>query len=300
MNKQEIMKRIVLISITLIIFYVIFTKIDFHLLVDALLGASLFYLSVALVLWIIIVNIRVKRWQIILRAIGYSIPYKECFMGVMGAMALAPLAPSKSNDFIKAYYLKDKVPITKSIGGVLAERVFDLFTLFSFSVIGMIFFKQYQSIYIVLFILFIIVVLFFVVRKQDYRILPIKDSWYDALENIIYSISVIIDNKNAFMNAMMQTLCIWFLSIVQIVLFFYALGVKVPLLFSIGVIPIAILIGLLPITLGGMGTRDAAIIFFFSEYAAASTLLGVGILFTIFRYLIPSLIGIPFMRKMMK
>ena len=83
-------------------------------------------------------------------------------------------------------------------------------------------------------------------------------------------------------------------------MFFYALGINIPLLFTIANIPIAIFIGLVPVTLGGMGTRDAAIIFLFSEYATPSELLGIGILFSIFRYWLLSLIGIPFMKKLIK
>ncbi len=96
------------------------------------------------------------------------------------------------------------------------------------------------------------------------------------------------------------SLLIWFISIVQTMTFFYAVGTNVPLLFTVANIPIAIFIGLIPITLGGMGTRDAAIIFLFSEFATPEKLLGVGILFSIFRYWLLSLIGIPFMRKMVK
>ncbi len=83
-------------------------------------------------------------------------------------------------------------------------------------------------------------------------------------------------------------------------MFFYALGSSVPLVVAMANIPIAIFIGLVPVTLGGMGTRDAAIIFLFSVFATPSQLLGVGILFSLFRYWLPSLIGIPFMRKITK
>ena len=59
--------------------------------------------------------------------------------------------------------------------------------------------------------------------------------------------------------------------------------------------PLAILLGQLPITLGGMGTRDLAFISLFTEYAKEVDLLSVGILFSAFRYWLPSIMGIPFM-----
>ena len=62
-------------------------------------------------------------------------------------------------------------------------------------------------------------------------------------------------------------------------------------------IPIAIFIGMIPVTLGGMGTRDAAIIYLFSEFGTPSELLGVGILFSLIRYWFLSVIGVAFMKK---
>jgi uncharacterized membrane protein YbhN (UPF0104 family) len=82
-------------------------------------------------------------------------------------------------------------------------------------------------------------------------------------------------------------------------IFFYTLGIKISLLPIIANIPLAIIIGQIPITLGGAGTRDAAIILLFSDYARPEQLLGVGILFSFFRAWLLSLIGIVFMRRAM-
>jgi hypothetical protein len=46
-----------------------------------------------------------------------------------------------------------------------------------------------------------------------------------------------------------------------------------------------------------MGTRDSAIIVLFHPYAAADVSLGVGILYSLFGYWLPSLIGLPFLQR---
>ena len=295
------LKFIFVISLTILIFYFIFTKIDFFSVIEVLSHANIFYLFIALLLLVIGVLIIAKRWQTILETMGYNLQYKECFNVVMAALPLTSITPSKFGDIIKAYYLKDKIPASKTVGSVITERMFDVLTLVLFSLIGMTFCEKYKLAGIAFAILVGIIAIFLLVRAGFNFRLPIKSSWNEKIQNLILSTKLLTkDNKKAFFFVLSYSILIWFISIVQTVIFFYALGINVPLLFTMANIPIAIFIGMIPVTLGGMGTRDAAIIFLFSEYATPTQLLGVGILFSIFRYWLPSLMGIPFMRKVMK
>ena len=298
--KKSVPRTVSVLAITIAIFYLIFTKIDFFSVVKVLSHANLFYLFIALLLLVIGVLIIAKRWQTLLDTMGYNFQYNECFNLIMAAFPLISITPSKSGDVIKAYYLKDKIPASKTVGSVITERMFDVLTLVLFSLIGMTFCKKYELVFIALIILICIIVLFLLVRAGFDFHLPIKSSWNEKIQNLILSTKLLTKDKKAFLFILSYSILIWFISIIQTVMFFYALGINVPLLFTMANIPIAIFIGLVPVTLGGMGTRDAAIIFLFSEYATSSELLGVGILFSVFRYWLISLVGIPFMRKMMK
>jgi len=299
-QSKSILKAILVSVITFGIFYLIFTKIDFYSVMEVLSHANIFYLFISLLLLFVIILIIAKRWQIILVTLGYNFQYKECFSLIMGAFPLTSITPSKSGDVIKAYYLKDIIPASKTVGSVITERMFDVLTLVLFSLIGMTFCKKYELAGVAFIILVCILAIFLLARAGfDFR-LPIKSSWNEKIQNTILSTKLLTKDKKAFSIIFSYSLLIWFISIVQTVMFFYALGINVPLLFTIANIPIVIFIGLVPVTLGGMGTRDAAIIFLFSGYATSSQLLGVGILFSVFRYWLLSLIGIPFMRKIMK
>ena len=300
MEKQTIrILKIILVSIvTLIIFCLIFTKIDIHVVIKILSHADPLYLLLAVLISFTAILISIRRWHTVLKVMGYSIPFSTCFNVLMAALSLASITPSRSGDIIRAYYLKDKIPISKTIGSVLTERVFDIFTLVLFSLIGMVFCQKYEMAVIALIIILCIVVIFFIAHTDFH--LPIRESWSVKLQNISLSMNTLTRDKKTFSIIMFYTLLIWFLAIIQTLIFFYALGISIPVIFAMANIPIAIFIGFVPVTLGGMGTRDAAIIFLFSAYATPSELLGVGILFSVFRYWLPSLLGIPFMRKMMK
>jgi len=247
---------------------------------------------------IISIPIAAKRWQILLRTIGYKSPFKECFSLILAAVPLTSITPSKSGDIIKAYYLKDKITASKTVGSILTERIFDVIMLISFSLIGMAFYQRFMFATITFGILFILIGLIFMLHTHIH--LPIKESWNRKVQNIALSMKTLSKNKKALLSIIFYSFLLWFLAIVQTLVFFYALGIKVPLLFSMANIPIAIFIGMIPVTLGGMGTRDTAIILLFSAYATPYQLLGVGILFSLFRYWLLSLIGIPFMRMMLK
>jgi len=297
MNKKSILRTILLSSITIAIFYFIFTKIDFHSVVEVLSHANSFYLFIALLLMTTYIPIIAKRWQTILETMDYKLQYIKCFYVMMGAQPFASITPSKSGDIVKAYYLKDEIPVSKTIGSIVTERMFDFFTLVLFSLIGMLFSKRYELVGVT-FVIFVFLIAFFLLTCSGFKFrLPIKSSWNEKIQNLTLSMKLLTKDKKVFLTVMLYSFLIWFLSIVQTLTFFYALGISVPIVFAIANIPIAIFIGFIPVTAGGMGTRDATIIFLFLGYAEPSTLLGVGILFSVFRYLLPSLLGIPFMRK---
>ena len=57
---------------------------------------------------------------------------------------------------------------------------------------------------------------------------------------------------------------------------------------------LSIFVGLLPFTFAGIGTRDVALIFFYQPFLAAPVAAALG-LFCTLRYLLPALIGLPFL-----
>jgi uncharacterized membrane protein YbhN (UPF0104 family) len=59
-------------------------------------------------------------------------------------------------------------------------------------------------------------------------------------------------------------------------------------------VPMAILVGLLPVTFAGIGTRDAAFVHFLGAAAGKGPALALGVLGTL-RYAVPALAGLPFL-----
>lgn len=288
----------ILITLLILILIFIFAKIDIWSVIRALETSTTMYLFCSIIPQAVSILILVKRWQTILYAMRYQVSFSRCFKIVMAALPLTSITPSKSGDVIRAYYLRDEIPLTKTAGSVLTERIFDVLTLILFSLAGMALYHRYEFAGAVLVMLVLTALLLFLLCS-DLQ-LPVREPWNSKAQNFALSMKLLIRNKKALISVTLYSLLIWLLSIIQTLLFFYALGIEIPMAFVMGNIPIAIFIGMIPVTLGGMGTRDAAIIVLFSEYASPSELLAVGILFSAFRYWLLSLIGIPFMRMMTK
>ena len=186
--------------------------------------------------------------------------------------------------------------MSKTIGTVYTERVFELFSLIFLSFVGSLYYRNMEFL-IILTPALLIVTLLFITPNANLRIPLINDSWNSKLQNIMLSMKSLTRCKKEFFVVTLLSLISWMCAVFQTMLFFYALGIDISFIFTIANIPIAIFIGMIPVTLGGMGTRDAAIIYLFSEFGTPSELLGVGILFSLIRYWFLSVIGVAFMKK---
>jgi len=92
------------------------------------------------------------------------------------------------------------------------------------------------------------------------------------------------------------SLLLWCLHLAQIDLLLKSAGVFVSPGEVLARIPMALYAGLVPVAAMGIGTRDAALVWLFSDVAAASTMAAVGLL-TALRYLVPGAVGIPLLGR---
>jgi len=287
-------KLFFIISITGAIFFLIFQKIHFNEVISILISAKKIFLLLSIVPLGVSLFFNAIRWQSVLNAMEYEISLKECFVIFMAAIPFSSITPSKSGDIIRAYYLKNKIPLANTVGSVITERIFDLVVLIFFSLIGIYFYGAHEFALIIILFMFLLVVLITFTYKVSK--LPIPETWSLKIESFFISIKDLIKNRRILISVILSSFFIWILAILQTMLLFSALSITVPLFFLIGTLPIAILIGMIPVTLGGMGTRDAAIIILFSAYATSGELLAVALLYSLFRYWLLAIAGLPFMR----
>jgi uncharacterized protein (TIRG00374 family) len=294
--------RIFCLFITLFIFYIIFKKLEFQEVMSVLFNASPSYLFLSFLLMVVQLPIPARRWQRILKSLGHEIPFVTCFRLFMASIPVSSITPLKSGDALRAVYLRDYVPMSENLGTLLTERLMDLLLLSLLAFAGLLLYRPYLAYIAGLLVLGIICIMVVLssrnVKDRLKGIIPLSlrnQSVTDRIGNLTLASGELVKNKRLFLSTIWYTLLFWTLSFIQTKILFYAVGVSVPFWTVVTYIPVAILIGLLPVTISGMGTRDVAIMLLFSAYGEAPRLLGAGILFLVYRYWLISLLGSPFL-----
>ena len=237
------------------------------------------------------------RWQLVLAALGVKIPVKQCLLIVVGVWPLSAISPSKSGDLLRAVSLRDRVPPVVTAGSVLAERVLDVFVLALFAAGGGLYFHNNLIVLAGAGVLTLVAAAF-AVAHSNWRF-PI-DKVQASLDQLLQSMRALLDQPRYLAAALCITGANWMASIIQTQLLFSALEVALPLSFTMAALPVAIFVGLIPITFAGMGTRDSAMVFLFSQFADLSEILTVSLLYTFFGYWLLAFLGIPFVKKAMR
>jgi len=123
---------------------------------------------------------------------------------------------------------------------------------------------------------------------------------------VFYRVSRVLDGSHSTIKALQArgarrgeiislSLLIWVLHLAQIDLLFLALHVSPAPGQFLSMVPLAIFIGLLPISIAGFGTRDAALVALLWAFPPSS-IMAVALYINL-RYLVPAAAGVPFLWK---
>ncbi len=302
------MKRIVSLLISLIILGLIYWKIDFSKIFPVFANASLLWLVVSL--GMVVPLTLFTAWRLCqLMPRGMVLGFWESNRLILLASVLNMVLPSKMGDVAKAGFMAERGHLKGSLAEALVvfEKACDMASLLAWCVFGLFLYPQKDLLFwtmtacVTLGFLFLAVLVgsqnfarffFGIVRrfapaKISAKFAAMEDSWME-MHGFFWGDPWKLTSVAA------TSLGIWFLHLLQIWLFTLAINTSVPFLANMALAPLAILAGLLPLTFAGIGTRDAALIYFYSPYMAAADGAALGVLCTM-RYFLPALAGLPFL-----
>jgi uncharacterized membrane protein YbhN (UPF0104 family) len=98
---------------------------------------------------------------------------------------------------------------------------------------------------------------------------------------------------------LLLSVVLWFVSCAQIWLFARAVGIPVPFWVSVNLAAIALIAGLAPLTVAGLGARDVAFVVLLARYATPEAAAAVGILAST-RLFLPAVAALPILRPYLK
>jgi glycosyltransferase 2 family protein len=304
-------KRFVSIVISVALLLYIYTQIDFVNLLAVLRNCDRLMLILSLVMVIPITLI--TSWRLQQLVPHHSLGFLEANRLILGASVLNMVLPSKMGDIAKSYFMAERSKISASLALSISifEKTCDLLSLLLWCVFGLLLYPAKDSLFwlmtagvglglgIGLLMLgsqsfadwFFALAIKFAPQKLKSKLEKMQASWGE-MHDYFWS------DKQQLLIITSTSVFIWFLHLLQIWLFILALKAIAPFLISLALSPLSILAGLLPLTFAGIGTRDAAIIYFYHDYFNEATGAALGLLCTS-RYFIPALIGLPFLGQML-
>jgi uncharacterized protein (TIRG00374 family) len=225
------------------------------------------------------------------------------------ASVLNAILPSKLGDLARSYALTEQghMPPANALALVVFEKAWDVLALLFWCVFGLVIIAGPSIFYWVVASAILLAAIIGCMMVSSLRfseacfsialnlapgnlpnkIAAIQTAW---LETLVYFWA---DKRSATL-VILGSILLWLLHLCQIWLFIFALNHTVPFASSAAMASLSIFVGLLPFTFAGIGTRDAALIYFYQPYLAAPVAAALGIFCTL-RYLLPALAGLPFL-----
>lgn len=234
------------------------------------------------------------RWMGVLRAVeGLRFPYGGALRAVLMANVLNSFLPSKAGDGAKAVYLRQHGGLSMGVGTVILERAVD------FSVLGLLGMAGYFTsgalwgLFAGAFLLGSMVTLFSIILLFPVNKLPLPEKILGKLDSLGKVFRCWVRHPGAMAQTLAGSLCTWSMAGLTVCCLSSAFQTGIPWGYAYGVFPLAILAGLIPVTVSGVGTRDSAFVFLLSAHSTVegATLVGLG--YTVFGYWILSLISLP-------
>jgi uncharacterized protein (TIRG00374 family) len=295
------------IPTTIVILVLLYTRIDVHALLQQLRHMHVRSFCFALLCFIPQVYVTTLRWRWM---VGDICPMGtlEATRLILAGKALNAFVPSKLGEMSKAYFLKTRSNLALSRGTalVLLEKVFDVAGLCVVLLAGVLLLPQKGLVETAALLMALSVVAIVIclclfrisrlpfgrpkrVARLSRRLAALLQGWDEILTRWRR-------HKTHLVVIIFLSCVLWLFHLLQIYLFFLTLHSTISIRVVFAYVPIGIFVGLLPLTIGGMGTRDSALILLFAPYERPAVMAGVGLLCSL-RYWADTLMGLPFFHR---
>jgi uncharacterized membrane protein YbhN (UPF0104 family) len=264
---------------------------------EAVRAADPTYLAAGSLIVLTFPFLNAARWLAVLRSQRIAMTYARCVRISLAVWPVGTLTPAKAGEFLKAAALRGEAPMDQVLGTALSERVIDVGVLGAFALAGGLAASQPAASLVgagaLLAAIATAPILSLVARALERGTrLPMASK----LRALIAVFPALLRQPLHLAGCVAASATNWFLSIIQLWLLLRAFGSAVGFGALVGALPAATFAGLLPITIAGAGTRDAALLALVGEDPAR--LLAAGIVYTLTGYFGLGILGLPFLKEL--
>ena len=293
-----------------VLFLVILSRIDLGRTAEMLRTVRLQFLLAAVALYPCLILLKAWRWRMLLRQQGIAYGLLPAFAAYNSALAAGYVTPGRLGEFIKALYLtKDKgIALGQAFSSVLLDRLLDLYLLLATAVAGAALFavpQHFVGISLAILMTATLGPLLILIPGVSRRMVALITKGASHLSDARYK-KTLAQGLGGFQHGMEQLLNVRLLvplicTVLAYAVFYFqcylvALALNLPLScpYSAYSVSLASLLALLPVSISGLGVRDATFVALFrpigltAEMAVSYSLL-ILLVFNVFGGLIGAL-----------
>jgi hypothetical protein len=290
-------KLILSLVISGLFLFLIYRKIDFTALAETLRSADRKFFWIYISLFIPQIVVAAYRWRFILARINhYPVSFYRAFQMVVGSYSANLVIPAKMGEVVRVFWVDKSRSRYKPIVVILYEKVMDILAVYVLAYAALFFLIREFPLYGLLsswaslfniFVILAIAGLLIVWFRQGFR----PESRFSG--RIASFIVFIAQNSKVLFHVAWVSVALWTIQLLQFYFMFrvFDIQLSIPMAFAGG--GLGVLAGAMIISIGGVGPRDAAILWFYAGTVSKETLVSVGII-SVFRIIVPALIGMPF------
>lgn len=275
---KKVLSILLRIVISALLLFFLFRKVDAQSMFDIVKNANKLLLVTAFLIYFLNYALCIKRWEMLIKAVNIHLPLKRIITSFSGGIFFSLFLPSTiGGDVVRSLDLAAHTKKPKEIiATVFLDRLSGYIGLVLLTLLALVFGLKIiddKSVFLSLEIIIGILVLALIVLFNPYAYKKINKLLKSLGANkILGMITELHEEIHIFRNkrkVIVKNICISFLIQLITPLTYYlislALGLKINLLYFFVFLPIIGAITLLPISIGGLGLRDATTVFFFAK-----------------------------------
>ncbi|MBN1883992.1 MAG: flippase-like domain-containing protein [Candidatus Krumholzibacteriota bacterium] len=290
MNKP-VLKFLLKLVISAALVYLVYTRVDFRQFYESLRHAKTGRLVVVLALTLLFLLPKIYKWYYLVRQIDGSVTFGDATLSYLSGLVLGVVTPARTGEIARVMYL-DLDDRIKATGLVVVDRLYDIWVVLLFSILGSFVFLHYTvSILLIAGVICLITMLLFARRLAGLfarliRFLPFKKK----LGSLLDASTACTASANAVV--LVSTLASYFVFCLQ-AYFFILCFEEISFMSVLKAYPMIALINVLPITIGGIGLRENAAILILGRFSISpGVAASVSFMLFFIDIVIPGIIGL--------
>ncbi len=294
-SKLRRLEKVSQLAVSAVVLILVLRFVDTEALWNSLWRARPEYLLLVLLILPLSFLIRAYRWQTILRRAGQCVPLTDVFLLTFVGVALNFILPGGLGDIARSYYgyrrsgLKEEM-----LSSSVADKTLALMAVGVLGTVSAAFYGLPAYAYLSLAIAAVFGLILFIPQAIPWGVLSRAVLWATGkhLDAQLLTDTFRLSNADkAWLLAV--SIAGWLVTYFQFYLICRAVAVEVSLLYVLALAPLVTLARLFPLTLNGLGSQEAVVLYLFGLMGIASAqALLVSLTFTFALVVIPGLVGL--------